>query len=448
MKRFLACGLFLSLAAPLLAGMTAQTSWTQRWPWETRVDVDVALAGGAKCDLAVTASFRTNGVPVTLDLEQAGLEGDIWELTPGYHHLVWDPAKAGFDVQALTDFSVTVTPVEDATAQRAWLVFDVATGRYDYLSEEAAPAGGWGQDRAYATEKIVFRRIPAGTFTLGYTPEQIARLKALSSPRNPSLLKAREVTLTSDYYISIYQITGGQINRVDPRASSAESTSGWCGDKRLGIGCGRHCFLRGSNAVEGVCWPDTKFRVTPDSWIGRFRARSGGRLMFDLPTCAQWQRAARPDAQWIWYDTPQHGGGTVADDAETLTNVVGAISHTIVELENHPDGNWWNPPGRSGQYQPNAFGLCDLVGSRLETVLDQSAGAADSTEARDPVGSSSSPTSRMCLNSFVNTQSLGGWSLAAFGSAPGDGDLNSDTMNNFRLVIHLRPPESFGGMWE
>ena len=80
--------------------------------------------------------------PVTLDLEQAGLEGDIWELTPGYHHLVWDSAKAGFDVQALTDFSVTATPVEDAAARRAWLVFDVATGRYDYLGEEAAPDGG------------------------------------------------------------------------------------------------------------------------------------------------------------------------------------------------------------------------------------------------------------------------------------------------------------------
>ena len=80
MKRFLACGLLLSLAAPLLAGMTAQTSWTQRWPWETRVDVDVALAGGAKCDLAVTASFRTNGVPVTLDsrgMGALGLPGDL-----------------------------------------------------------------------------------------------------------------------------------------------------------------------------------------------------------------------------------------------------------------------------------------------------------------------------------------------------------------------------------
>ena len=119
-----------------------------------------------------------------------------------------------------------------------------------------------------------------------------------------------------------------------------------------------------------------------------------------------------------------------------------------MELENHPTGNWWNPPGRPGQYQPNAFGLCDLVGSRVEIVLDQSAGAEASTEARDPVGSSSDPTYRMRLNSTVNTQSLGGWSLAAFGSAPGDGDLNSDTMDNFRLVIHLRPPESFGGMWE
>ena len=159
-----------SLAAPLLAGMTAQTSWTQRWPWETRVDVDVALAGGAKCDLAVTASFRTNGVPVTLDLEQAGLEGDIWELTPGYQPPRLGSPKAGFDVQD-ADGLLRDGDTRRRRRRTARLASSstFATGRYDYLSEEAAPAGGWGQDLAYAKEKIVFRRIPAGTFTVRLT---------------------------------------------------------------------------------------------------------------------------------------------------------------------------------------------------------------------------------------------------------------------------------------
>lgn len=447
MKQLLALTCTLSLAAPLLAGMTARTSWTQRWPWETRVDIDFALDGGTKCDVAVTASFRTNGVPVTLDLEQAGLEGDIWELAPGYHHLVWNPARAGFDAQTLTDFSVAVTPVEDAATRRAWLVFDIATGRYDYVAEEDAPADGWRKDIAYAREKIVFRRIPAGTFTLGYTAEQIARLRELSPGNTTPLLEAREVTLTSDYYISIFQVTGGQVHRLDAAVSTANSTGGWSGEKNR-IGGGAHCFLRGSNAVEGVSWPTTKFHVTTNSWMGRFRARSGNRLMFDLPTSAQWQRAARPDAKWFWYDTPEHGGGTVDDSAATLTNVVGTICHAYDRLAEFPNGNCWNPPGRPGTYQPNAWGLCDLAASRYETVLDQWNFATASTETLDPVGPSNAPSRHMLHNSYVYSRSFAAWALAAATGRDTDHDLNSDTMDCFRLVIHLRPPHSFNGTWE
>ena len=83
------------------AAMTAKTSWTQRWPWNTKVDIDFTLAGGTKCDVDVSATFTTNGVPGAIDLVRAGVEGDLWELEPGIHHLEWDPAAAGLDVAAL-----------------------------------------------------------------------------------------------------------------------------------------------------------------------------------------------------------------------------------------------------------------------------------------------------------------------------------------------------------
>ena len=102
------------LPCVLGAAMTAKTTWTQRWPWNTTVDVDFTLAGGTKCDVDVSATFTTNGVPGTIDLVRAGVEGDLWELEPGIHHLEWDPAVAGLDVAALKDFAVQVTPVEDA----------------------------------------------------------------------------------------------------------------------------------------------------------------------------------------------------------------------------------------------------------------------------------------------------------------------------------------------
>lgn len=445
MKRILACAVWGLLVTMAAAEMTAQTSWSQRWPWETRVDIDFELKGGMKCDVAVTASFKMNGVPVALDLEQAGLEGSVWELAPGYHHLAWDPATAGFDVKVLTDFSVTVSPIENAADQRAWLVFDVASGAYSYVSAADAPAN-W-KDAVYMKEKIVFRRIPAGTFTLGYTPEQIQRLRDLSPSDGTTILTAREVTLTSDYYISIYQITGAQIHRINPAASTADATAGYVGD-RFRICAGAHCFLRGSNQVEGVSWPTTKFHVTTNSWMGRFRARSGNRLMFDLPTSAQWQKAARPDPQWFWYNTPEFGGGTVTDTPKTLTNVVRTICQSIKLVET-PGSNFYNPPPVPGTYQPNEWGLCDLIGSRTEAILDQwESAAVAARETLDPVGPASSPKYRMLHNSFSQGQCFASWAMPAVSRRDTDHDLDSNTMDCFRLVIHLRPPQSFAGRWE
>ena len=117
MKKIRAMGTF-ACACCALGAMTAKTSWTQRWPWNTKVDIDFTLVGGTKCDVAVTASFTTNGVAGTVDLERAGAKGDFWELEPGIHHLEWDPAAAGLDVAALKDFAVQVTPVEDAANVR------------------------------------------------------------------------------------------------------------------------------------------------------------------------------------------------------------------------------------------------------------------------------------------------------------------------------------------
>ena len=445
MKRILSCVVLGTLVATASAEMTARTSWSQRWPWNAKVDIDFTLEGGAKCDVAVSASFKTNGVPASLDLEQAGLEGDIWELAPGYHHLVWNPEKSGIDVKTLTDFSVTVSPVENAVERRAWLVFDVASGSYSYLSASDAPAT-W-DDNIYRQQKIVFRRIPAGTFTLGYTAEQTARLRELSPGNTTVILTAREVTLTSDYYISIYQITGGQINRLDPSASYATQMTGWTGD-RLKIGAGAHCFLRGSNAVEGVSWPTTKFHVTTNSWMGRFRARSGNRLMFDLPTSAQWQKAARPDARWFWYDTPEYGGGTVADTPETLTNVVGTICQAVTLMAT-PNAAVYNPPPVAGKYQPNAWGLCDLIASRSESILDQWVNSATAAlETLDPVGPTSNPQYRMLHNSFTAGKMFAVWAIPAVSRRETDHDTNTDTLDCFRMVIHLRPPQSFAGRWK
>ena len=126
MKKILAMGTF-ACACCALGAMTAKTSWTQRWPWNTKVDIDFTLAGGTKCDVAVTATFTTNGVAGTVDLERAGAKGDFWELEPGIHHLEWDPAAAGLGVAQYSALSV------GSYLGNAYGLYDVLGSRVEYV---------------------------------------------------------------------------------------------------------------------------------------------------------------------------------------------------------------------------------------------------------------------------------------------------------------------------
>lgn len=448
-KIVFACSLFLSAAASA-ASVPCPCTFRQNWPWDARLFIDATLPEGTN-DLTLAASFAHDGARVALELSPAtGLTGDsVYNCTNGVRRYVWDPAKAGYP-KVLADFTLTASaePVSD----RTWLVVDMATGQTAYYADDAAPRDaetGWPwQDDVYKTKKMVFRRIPAGTFTMGYTDEQIAWLKERSpTPVGRVLLKTHQPTLTSDFYLAIYPLTYGQIRRLQNPASLDNGTVGWVGDKNV-TGGGAVCFQRGSNAVEGVSWPETKFRVSPGSWVAKFRARCGKRFMVDLPTAAQWQRAMRPDPTWLWYDTPAHGGGAVGDSATTITNVLDAISQIPARLASGTA--LYSTPESVGLKQPNALGFYDGVGARPELLLDQYNWKAEdySAEAVDPVGPTSNKERRAMANSFVAAKSLAQWSLASLVGATTDHDLDSNTEHCIRYAIHLAPPASFGGEWE
>lgn len=446
-KIVFACSLFL-FAAASAASVPCPCTFRQNWPWDARLFIDATLPEGTN-DLTLAASFAYDGARVALELSPAnGLKGDsVYNCTNGVRRYVWDPATAGYP-KALADFTLTASaePVSD----RTWLVVDMATGRSAYYADDAAPRDaetGWPwQDDVYKTDKMVFRRIPAGTFTMGYTDEQIAYLTALS-PAPKTLLTVRQVELTSDFYLAIYPTTRGQIRRLQNRDITASDTVAWVGDKNV-TGGGATCFQRGSNAVEGIAWPTTKFRVSPDSWVAKFRARCGNRFMIDLATAAQWQRAMRPDPTWLWYDTPAHGGGAVGDSATTLTNVLDAISQIPTRLASGTA--LYSTPERVGLKQPNALGFYDSVGARPELVLDQWNWTLDdfSHDAVDPVGPSANPTHHIMFSAFVNDKSLAAWSLCNVQGMSTDHDLNSDTEHCFRYAIHLNPPVGFNETWE
>lgn len=174
---------------------------------------------------------------------------------------------------------------------------------------------------------LPFRRIPAGTFTMGGSPAQ----KASELPR-------RRVTLSRDYWLALWPLTlGVWASLMEPDAPAPE--------ERLGL-------------------PKTGLSVADVQRIcERLEARDGWR--YRLPSEAEWERAARggiEGAPYPWGDAPID---------PSRCNYLGPAPLPVAS------------------YPPNGYGLFDMVGNCPEWTSDYhlaEAYALTPPEVTDPEG--------------------------------------------------------------
>lgn len=379
MKNILSFVFVFAAAAAIAEPAITRQAVRQRWPFSNKVDIDLYLESDANSDVELTATWNGQATPVPLTVDQ--LEGST-NLRPGFNHLVWDPLAAGLGESKLTGF--TVTAALASFDSRKYLVLDLINRNWAYYADD--PDGKRWNDDKYKRHYMVFRRVPAGVYQLGLTTAQMDHLKDLGANQNyrtgyDRALKARTVTITKDYYIGIYQVTGGQRQHIAYYGTlgSGKYYNGgtYCneitssGRKYVGWRC------NSSDATLTYAWPQDGHDVAepemtkdPSSglWvgesgsgsvIGQLRAlmRVGGsdlpsNMVIDLPTQEQWEIAAR--------------AGTT-----TLLADFGTLESTKEEIFAYQDVHSvaGSNPG-VGLKEPNSWNLYDTAGLNYEALLN------------------------------------------------------------------------------
>ncbi len=408
-----------AFADPSVTGITVK----QRWPWSDKIDVDFTLSATTNCDIrfAFSHSGMATEKTVVKNLSDATLCG----VAPGEGHFTMDPADFGIKGKSIANLVVTAEEVA-SVADRTFLVLDLSTGGYEYMAARPSDEWGWTND-VYKSTKMVFRRVPAGTYTVGHTE---AEMKTINNGTNPSAAQKnsilrRQVTLSSDYYIAIFPLTVTQSKTVGYGSST-------------GFGANRMTFgecrgLTNADASVNVNWPITGLgEFGANTFLAKVRQRTGGKLMIDLPTETQYEIAMRAGTTTIF---PNGGtSSSTIDELKALWEELSPVSgYELVGLRNPNGWDIYNPVGMW------YYWCLDAEPWTTTTFYDDNSSAGQS--GTDPYGQTIAAGEPMVRLSRGNGYASG----AGIGSLPGNRRAMvmtgfADAKCGIRLAIHLADP--------
>jgi formylglycine-generating enzyme required for sulfatase activity len=340
----------------------------------------------------VTIDILTNGVSIGA-ANMRGMYGDVHvKVEPGAEKKAyWTPVKS-WPNQVVADGSMTAVVKAWATnAPPEWMVVNLDKtyeGRADavkyYTSLEQSPDGGDISNEIYKTSRIVLKRIPAAgvPFFMGSHPSETGH-RYVSSGDSLGGELLHQTVLSSDFYLAVYETTQAQYSKIYGTPSKFFF---------LKDGAMRPAENMCVNYVRGktAYWPGNSLAdgygsVAEQSFLGALRKHAGGTVMFDLPTEAQWEFACRAGVQTGLYTGEDITAVDVSPNLEAIARYNG----------NNNNGDQMQEPGNTtigtdaatalvGSYQPNGFGLYDMIGNVQELCLDWK---GDYTgDATDPVG--------------------------------------------------------------
>ena len=288
-------------------------------------------------DAIVTVSLQTNGVAVSPDRYPS--LGGRYVAAGANRRLAW-PAHRDWPDQKLEKVKALVT-AWSPDVPPPYMVVNL-TNQSDVAYYDSAGAVPFGvSNRMYKTTHLVMAKIPAAGRTW-----RVGSLPGDASTVNREML--HYVAFSDDYYMGIYEFTGGQwlqFNSTNPSTMHPQI------DRDV-------CPVETVNWAE-VCGGGLADAPAATSLLGLLRARTG--LAFDLPRHAQWEVACR--------------AGCAGN-----SNVPGATQSQVAWMGNNRTDD---PKYTDGTYDaskyythevglklPNAFGLYDTIGNVLEMGRD------------------------------------------------------------------------------
>jgi formylglycine-generating enzyme required for sulfatase activity len=291
------------------------------------------------------------GVAHTIDGTTVGASSST-----GTHKVTWT-LPSGLKSADCT-MTAAVYPA-DVPSGNDYMIIDLDTGAISYegLYATQEESNSRYNTALYKTDKMVLRKVPAGTYRTGDSTHYPSTLTGTDSYK---INTQKNWTTDRDYYMGVFPVTHVQYAKVfdmDPSSKTA-AASGNIADHR---------------PVEGVSWFRLRCDAVADAYYvaatssipaavgankGTFFQRLNYRTgkYFDLPTEVMWEIAARAGTDTYFY------WGNTTNDIGTASNNI--LDYVICKL------NSGSLTFAVGSRLPNNWGLYDMVGNVTQLCLD------------------------------------------------------------------------------